>query len=184
MIIFISSGLAIILLICLIGLGYGIMQNIGTILLLLLFGCVFLCFVFRWPIETLFGTLILCAVILGLSHCNNVNEANSTPVTIYIATEACYFADEEGREIKIAEGAIVAKYRHPSQESTEPQYSGHSEYCSWYIDGQVYSSTVSIRRDSADLAKMFGLTKNQWHLEPISEITYREFCNEAWWELS
>lgn len=181
MIIFtLSPWMIFLLVLCVIASIYGIIQNIGSIILISIAVIVLILLLGKWPIKTFIGLVSILLLSVVYFSVSSTIEANNTPVLIYKATNTCSFYDEQGTLVQIPSGAIVAKYRHPKQESKEKQYNGNSHVCNWYYDGEVFSSTTSVIHEGS-LAEKMNVEKNIWSLEEIREITYKEFRNGNWW---
>lgn len=176
---FLSPWTILILVLCIIACGVLFLQNIGYMILIAIFVIVMLVLLVMWPKQTIITTVLLAALGSGYYYIDSTVKTNNTPVTIYQATDICTFFDEQNTRIQIPNGAIVAKFYHPKQESIEKQVHGSSYMCYWYYDGTVFYSTESLLHSKNN--KFINNEKNEWHLEEIKKTTLKQFQKGNWW---
>ena len=163
---------------------YTIVQNIGIIILsfVVLYIVLFIFSILfnKWPARTIFGIILIFIVaIIALKIYTN-SEINNTPVMLYRATDTCVIYDEMNELVQIPMGAIVARYSDPEIKSKEVSVIGQSHMCLWHYDGQVYTTTESIKHE-LDYYIKEGYEPNIWNLSEIKEITYKQFQKGNWW---
>lgn len=182
MIFVVPISLILMVLLCAVAIGYGIIQNIGVIIVAIIIIAVFIyCFI-NWPGLTFASFCIIAVVALcynGIEHQQKIDNA----VTISIAIDECRFFNEEGEQLTIPKGAIVAKYTDPDQVSVEKNTDLNSQICSWYIDGEIHYSTISFRHDMtmADGTNHYGVANNIWNLQEVDHISIADFKSKEWW---
>ncbi len=176
----IPFGIILVLILVAAGIIHSIIQNIVAIILIVIAIIIVFVLFMKWPGKTFIG--LVCVIVLSSAFLavSSIVKVNETPVYIYRATDTCTFFDEQGANVQIPNGAVVAKFYHPEKESKERQYVGNSYMCYWYFNGEVSSSTVSVIHNG-DIAEKMKVEKNIWNLEDIREITYKQFQKNTWW---
>lgn len=164
--------------VCIIAMIFGLIQNIGSIILVVITVIVIILLFLKWPVKTLIGLVCIIVTCFVVSSVSSSNEVNKTPVRICIATDTCIFFDEQDNIVQIPSGAVVADFWHPEQKSKEQNVNANSLMCYWFYGDEVFSSTISIRHSLADANKV---EDNRWNLAEIREITYKEFQSCDWW---